>query len=100
MKLLSMKIGDANHAGIVVGGKVLDVTALAATGSTSGTEWLESHSRLEDALDLYRLGVEKLSALGEAHKEAGPLLPLGSIKLKSPGLRPGKNLAVGFEYGG
>lgn len=98
MKLLSMKIGDANHAGIVVGDEVLDVTALAATGAASAGEWLESHSRLEDALDLYRLGVEKLSALVDAHKESGPLLPLDSIKLNPPVLRPGKILAVGLNY--
>lgn len=93
MKLLSMKVGDANHAGVAIGDEVLDVTAHINSGDAA-----IQHEQLEDALDLYRLGVDQLSALIEAARETSPLLPLDSIKLNPPVLRPGKILAVGLNY--
>jgi 2-keto-4-pentenoate hydratase/2-oxohepta-3-ene-1,7-dioic acid hydratase in catechol pathway len=130
MKLLSMKIEDANHAGIVIGSEVLDVTAyIDSPGATLRHEKAEMRPPLEDALDLYRFSVEtsplicstgltaldiyKISVIPLSHlvsyieknqshadscREAGMLLPLNSIKLNPPVLRPGKILAVGLNY--
>jgi hypothetical protein len=62
MKLLSMKIGGVDRAGIVIGSEVLDVTALWEIIGQKG-EWIEAFSEsanyrpldgpYRDALDLY-----------------------------------------------
>jgi len=109
MKLLSMKVYDEDHAGIVVGDEVLDLSAYAnAGGSSIERESLAPNARLEDALDLFELGVERLRPIvarvesDAAHaaecREAGWLVPLDSVTLSPPVLRPGKILAVGLNY--
>jgi len=110
MKLLSMKIADANRAGIVIGDEALDVSAYA--DNTGGTFWRTPqepvHFPFEDALDLYRLGIDHLAeivslfetdqSLADECRAAGKLLPINSIKLNPPVLAPGKILAVGLNY--
>ncbi|HEY9232483.1 MAG TPA: fumarylacetoacetate hydrolase family protein [Blastocatellia bacterium] len=109
MKFLSMKIGNESHAGIVIGDQALDVNAyLNSGGSVIQHAPLESPPPLEDALDLFNLGVDRLKPIvarvenDHAHttecREAGWLLPLDSIQLNPPVLRPGKILAVGLNY--
>ncbi|MFL6213433.1 MAG: fumarylacetoacetate hydrolase family protein [Blastocatellia bacterium] len=109
MKLLSLKVGEANHAGIVVGDEVLDVSAYASADSTTiQRQPLEPNANLEDALDLFNLGIERLrpivariesdAAYADECREAGWLLPLQSVALNPPVLRPGKILAVGLNY--
>ncbi|HKP10881.1 MAG TPA: fumarylacetoacetate hydrolase family protein [Blastocatellia bacterium] len=109
MKLLSMKIGGANHAGVVIGDEVLDVTAyIDSRGGARPREQPEPNPRLEDALDLFRYDVGALGEIvsrleihpdeAEACRQSGELLPLDAIKLNPPVLAPGKILAVGLNY--
>jgi 2-keto-4-pentenoate hydratase/2-oxohepta-3-ene-1,7-dioic acid hydratase in catechol pathway len=110
MKLLSMKIGNANHAGIVIGDEVLDVSAyLDARGVLIQNEPDEIMPDVfVDALAVYQLGIEKFLPLvsrietdqphADECREAGMLLPLNSINLNPPVLAPGKILAVGLNY--
>jgi len=98
MKLLSMKAGGRNRAGIVVGDEALDVTEF-----TEGAE-----GEFHDAIDLYRRGAEWLQQL-MARLESGPhikdqcrrsgsLVPLSEARLNPPVLAPGKIFAVGLNY--
>src|SRR5437868_7317581 len=110
MKLLSMKLGNANRAGIVIGEEVLDVSAyLDSRGVLIQNEPREfMPDGFEDALAVYQLGIEKFLPLvshienDQAHadecREAEMLLPLNSINLNPPVLTPGKILAVGLNY--
>ena len=109
MKLLSMKIGNANHAGIVIGDEALDVSAYTDTrGVIIQPEQFGPQPHLEDALDLFQCDAVKLGQIisriendpshADECREAGMLLPLTSIELNPPVLRPGKILAVGLNY--
>ncbi len=110
MKLLSMKLGNENRAGIVIGEEVLDVSAyLDSRGVLIQNEPDEIMPDLfEDALAVYQLGIEKFLPLvsrietdqphADECREAGMLLPLNSIELNPPVLAPGKILAVGLNY--
>jgi hypothetical protein len=100
-----MKIGGENNAGIVVGDEVLDVSAYAGAGTAAiEGEPLAPNQRLEDALDLYGLGIEQLRAIvarvesDAAHadecREAGWLVRLDSVTLNPPVVWPGALLAV------
>src|SRR5689334_18380596 len=106
MKLLSMRLGNENHAGIVIGDEVLDVSAYAGVpgAALSGVVPEPVHFPFADALDLYRLGVDNLSSLvslfetdqklADECREAGRLLPINSIQLNPPVLAAGKILAI------
>jgi 2-keto-4-pentenoate hydratase/2-oxohepta-3-ene-1,7-dioic acid hydratase in catechol pathway len=110
MKLLSMKLGNENRAGIVIGEEVLDVSKyLDSRGVLVQNEPREfMPDGFEDALAVYQLGIEKFLPLvsriendqlhADECREAGMLLPLNSINLNPPVLRPGKILAVGLNY--
>src|SRR5690242_9924044 len=98
MKLLSMKAGDENNAGIVIGDEVLDVSAYAGSrGVTNQPEPFIPNEHLEDALDLFHKGIEWLRAIvariesDAAHADecraAGWLVPLDSVTLNPPVLR-------------
>ena len=103
MKLLSMKVGGENHAGVVIGDEVLDVRAYVNSRGPARAD-----ERLEDALDLLRWGSEGLKQIVSSHeddaqeagdsRQAGRLLPIDSVKLNPPVLVPGKILAVGLNY--
>ena len=110
MKLLSMKLGNENRAGIVIGDEVLDVSKyLDSRGVLIQNEPREfMPDGFEDALAVYQLGIEKFLPLvshienDQTHadecREAEMLLPLNSIHLNPPVLTPGKILAVGLNY--
>jgi 2-keto-4-pentenoate hydratase/2-oxohepta-3-ene-1,7-dioic acid hydratase in catechol pathway len=109
MKLLSMKRENENRAGLVIGDEVLDVRAyLIQDRPAAEGEAHEPARRYQDALDLYRYGVEKLAAIvsdidgdqkrADACRDAGVLVPLHSVDLNPPVLVPGKILAVGLNY--
>jgi acylpyruvate hydrolase len=117
MKLLSMKIGGVDRAGIVIGSEVLDVTALWEIIGQRG-EWIEAFSETanyrpldgpyKDAIDLYtryddwlhRI-VRRLSSDSDITgrcREWGALRPLDISRLNPPVTAPGKILAVGLNY--
>ena len=102
MKLLSMKAGGKNNAGIVIGDEVLDVSAyIDSRGATIQRESCVPKEHLEDALDLFHQGIERLQpivtriesdrALADEGREAGWLVPLDSVASFKPG--------VGFSNG-
>jgi 2-keto-4-pentenoate hydratase/2-oxohepta-3-ene-1,7-dioic acid hydratase in catechol pathway len=110
MKFLSMKLGGANRAGVVIGDEVLDVSAYhGSVGVTAQGAAREAAAfPVQDALDLYRLGVDTLAQvvvrietdrqLADECREAGSLLPFDSVQLNPPVIAPGKILAVGLNY--
>ena len=105
MKLLSMKIGGKDRAGILIGQEALDVTAFSEISERSGSGIA---GPLADALDLYLAGIGKLeeitsriandATLADECRRAGAIRSLSEIRLNPPVLAPGKILAVGLNY--
>jgi 2-keto-4-pentenoate hydratase/2-oxohepta-3-ene-1,7-dioic acid hydratase in catechol pathway len=109
MKLLSMKVGNQDHAGMLIGEEALDVTAFCVILDGKDESPVSSATRrFQDALDLYHAGTEWLQsieprikddrAIADECRRAGALRPLSSVKLNPPILSPGKILAVGLNY--
>jgi 2-keto-4-pentenoate hydratase/2-oxohepta-3-ene-1,7-dioic acid hydratase in catechol pathway len=105
MKLLSMRVGGENHAGVVIGDNVLDVTAFLAARPEGEGQGV----KLEDALDLYNYGIEAVrtgvlseverdESLARRCRQLGILMPISEALLGPPVLRPGKILGVGLNY--
>jgi acylpyruvate hydrolase len=96
MKLLSMRLGGQDRAGMVIGSEVLDVSAIFST------------TPLEDALDLFATGAEGLlnlaarisgdADLAQMYRETGVMIALEGLVLNPPVIKPGKILAVGLNY--
>ena len=117
MKPLSIRVEGQNHAGILFGDEVLDVTAYCEIIEMKG-EWIETDSEraqlqhnpgaYRDALDVLRRGlawrnnivatIESSPALMGELKATGALIPLSAATLNPPVLAPGKILAVGLNY--
>ena len=118
MKLLSMRSGGRNHAGIVVGDHVLDVVSYMKLREQRSQpdyygEYAVSQKEEDpmlDGMDLFKRGLGWLrSLLGSFQieaslvmelKELGVLHPINEITFNPPVLNPGKILAVGLNYFG
>jgi 2-keto-4-pentenoate hydratase/2-oxohepta-3-ene-1,7-dioic acid hydratase in catechol pathway len=85
MKLVTFRIGEAEHVGALEGEAIVDLTAAGVAGSM---------------LELIRRGEPALAAARTAIAGGGSRVPAASARLLAPIPRPGKVLCSGINYRG
>ena len=82
MKLVTFSHQGATRIGVVAGEEVVDLAAAAPDLPQEMSAFLAAGA----------------NALEQARSTSGPRLPLASVKLEAPVLRPPKFLAIGLNY--